>query len=257
VIAILRVPAPVVSLGPISVSLHLVFESLAYAVGFFLYQRDRGRRGDVIGGPDRNSVIVAVILGAAIGSKVLSWFEDPAAVLQGSWAAILGGKTIVGGLLGGTIAVEWAKTRLGITTRTGDLFVIPMALAMAVGRLGCFFGGLDDRTYGTPTNLPWAVDFGDGTPRHPTQLYEIAFLLLLAAAMQALRRARIQNGDLFRLFLFSYCGWRLAIDFLKPETKFAGLSAIQWASAAALIWYSRDVVRMLSHGRRSYLHGRS
>lgn len=254
-IALVRVPAPVVSLGSISVSVHLLFESLAYAIGFFLYRRDRVQRGDVIGGPDRNSVIVAAILGAAIGSKVLAWFEDPAAVLQGSWDAILGGKTIVGGLLGGTIAVEWAKKRLGIVSRTGDLFVIPLAIAMAIGRLGCFFGGMDDRTYGSPTNLPWAMDFGDGVPRHPVQLYEIAFLLALAAVMVMLRRAPLQNGDLFRLFLFSYCGWRLAVDFLKPEAKFGGLSAIQWACAAALIWYSRDVARMLSRGGR-LSHGR-
>ena len=36
-----------------------------------------------------------------------------------------------------------------------------------------------DNTYGTPTSLPWAINFGDGIPRHPTQLYEVAFLLLL------------------------------------------------------------------------------
>jgi prolipoprotein diacylglyceryltransferase len=48
-----------------------------------------------------------------------------------------------------------------------------------VGRIGCFLTGLADNTYGTPTGLPWGVDFGDRIHRHPTQLYEIAFLMIL------------------------------------------------------------------------------
>ena len=69
---------------------------------------------------------------------------------------------MVGALLGGTVAVEWIKRRLGVTQRTGDLFAIPMCVAIAIGRLGCFFSGLGDHTFGSPTNLPWGVDFGDG-----------------------------------------------------------------------------------------------
>jgi len=39
---------------------------------------------------------------------------------------------------------------------------VPLAVGIAVGRIGCFLTGLDDHTYGLPTTLPWAVDFGDG-----------------------------------------------------------------------------------------------
>jgi len=49
------------------------------------------------------------------------------------------------------------------------------AVGVAVGRIGLLFSqGIDDFTYGTPTALPWAHDFGDGVPRHPVQLYESA-----------------------------------------------------------------------------------
>jgi hypothetical protein len=71
------------------------------------------------------------------------------------------------------------KRYIGLRQSTGDLYAIPLALGIAIGRIGCFLTGLSDNTYGTPTNLPWAINFGDGIPRHPTQLYEIAFLLLL------------------------------------------------------------------------------
>jgi phosphatidylglycerol---prolipoprotein diacylglyceryl transferase len=91
----------------------------------------------------------------------------------------MGGKTIVGALIFGLISVELMKRYIGVRRSTGDLYAIPLALGIAIGRIGCFLTGLSDNTYGTPTNLPGAVNFGDGIPRHPTQLYEIIFLLIL------------------------------------------------------------------------------
>jgi prolipoprotein diacylglyceryltransferase len=100
---------------------------------------------------------------------------------------LMEGKTIVGGLLGGLIAVEWTKRRIGVIRSTGDDMALPLAAGMCIGRVGCFLTGLGDHTYGTPTSLPIGVDFGDGIPRHPTQLYEIAFLLALGALLLVLR----------------------------------------------------------------------
>jgi phosphatidylglycerol:prolipoprotein diacylglycerol transferase len=235
---------------------HLVFETLAYAIGFAIYRRDRRRYGDRLLDPHRSSVIVAAILGAAIGSKLLAWAEDPADFARHwrDWQYVLGGKTLVGGLLGGTAAVEWVKARIGIARRTGDLFAIPLAAGIAIGRIGCWIAGLADRTYGSPTSLPWGIDLGDGISRHPVQLYEILFLALLTLALARLRTAGLaREGDLYRVFLIAYLGWRLCVDFLKPEPAFAGLSAIQWTCAAALAWYSRDAVALLRG--REVAHG--
>jgi hypothetical protein len=215
---------------------HFAFESLAYAVGFALYRRERRRAGDFLADPDRNWVIVAAVLGAAGGATLLAGLQ---------------GKTVVGGLLGGTIAVEWTKRRLGIVRRTGDLFAIPLTVAMAIGRIGCYLDGLADHTYGVATTLPWGVDFGDGVRRHPAQLYEIAFLIAAAAALLRLARRPHREGLRFRAFLVSYLAFRLAIDFLKPDPRFLGLSTIQWACAAALCWYARDRSWLIASGRTS------
>jgi prolipoprotein diacylglyceryltransferase len=125
--------------------------------------------------------VAASVAGAALGSKLLYWLEDPRATLQNlhNPAYLVGGKTIIGTLIGGLIAVELMKRYIGLRTSTGDLYAVPLAAGIAVGRIGCFLTGLSDNTYGTPTTLPWAVDFGDGIPRHPTQLYEIILLLAL------------------------------------------------------------------------------
>ncbi|HVV46125.1 MAG TPA: prolipoprotein diacylglyceryl transferase family protein [Bryobacteraceae bacterium] len=240
----MRIPEIVLHAGPISVPAHLLFESLAYAIGFAIYRRNRNRHGDILEPTTRSSVIVAAILGAAIGSKVLAWLEDPAALAGGFQAFWPGGKTIVGALLGGTVAVEWTKRRLDVRARTGDLFAVPIAAGIIVGRVGCLLGGVNDHTAGNPASVPWAVDFGDGIPRHPTQLYDILFLGALILLLQRLESMRLANGDLYRLFLFSYLAWRLVIDFLKPDPAFAGLASIQWCCLAGVFWYSRDIVRI-------------
>jgi prolipoprotein diacylglyceryltransferase len=144
------------NLGPISISPHFFLESLAYFAGFALYRRERQRTGDFLASPDRTSLVVAAIIGAAVGSKLLAWLEDPVLAMRhwSDWAFLLGGKTIVGGLFGGTMAVEFTKARLGIGRRTGDLFALPIVAGTAIGRIGCFLAGLRDRTYGNPTAYP-------------------------------------------------------------------------------------------------------
>jgi phosphatidylglycerol---prolipoprotein diacylglyceryl transferase len=218
--------------------LHSVFEALAYAAGFAFYRRARRKQGDALAEQQRLVVIAAAAAGALLGSRILGVLEQ-APRLPIHWQIFFqpgGGKTIVGGLLGGWILVEIVKKLLGIRSRTGDLFAIPLCIGIAVGRIGCFLGGLADDTYGKATTLPWGVDFGDGIRRHPTQIYEILFLLALAFALHTLAKHPHRTGALFRIFMAAYLSWRLLIDFIKPQPLLQGMNLIQWACAAGLLW---------------------
>jgi phosphatidylglycerol:prolipoprotein diacylglycerol transferase len=219
---------------------HPVFEALAYAAGYAAFRRGRDRQGDLIVETQRWTVIASAAVGALLGSRLLGLSEQWPTVLAAYRSQHLltlllspGGKTIVGGLLGGWVAVELVKGILGIRSRTGDLFAVPLCVGIAVGRIGCFVAGLNDDTFGKPTRLPWAVDFGDGIPRHPTQLYEILFLVLLGFIVS--RAARWREGARFRVFLAGYLCWRLAIDFIKPQPLVAGMNLIQWACLGGLL----------------------
>jgi prolipoprotein diacylglyceryltransferase len=124
--------------------------------------------------------------------------------------------------------------------------VLPIALGLCVGRVGCHLAGLHDSTYGLPTTLPWGVDYGDGQPRHPTQLYEIGFVAALAGLLWRQRAALGPVPGLeFKLFLASYLAWRLAIDAIKPVPVAypLGWSGIQWVCALALLAYLPFVLR--------------
>ena len=227
---------------------HFFFESLAYAIAFRIYLYQRRTTGDFLETGTRWTIVAAAIGGAAFGSKILAWFEDPARILAHASdpTAWMAGKTMVGGLLGGTLAVEWIKRRQGVTRRTGDLFAIPMAIGIAIGRIGCLLAGIADDTYGLPSKLPWAIDLGDGVRRHPVQIYEMLAMIVIAAALTRVKPPRFAEGDRFRALLLAYCGWRLAVDFLKPGVHFAGLTMIQWTCLAALIFYAKDARRMIS-----------
>jgi phosphatidylglycerol---prolipoprotein diacylglyceryl transferase len=224
---------------------HPVFETLAYAAGFAVYRWNRAREGDVVAEPQRWTVLAAAAMGALVGSRVLGIAEQGPTVVQ-AWQSrrmieLLvspGGKTIVGGLLGGWLGVEIAKKISGIKRRTGDLFALPLCVGIAVGRLGCLISGLADDTYGKPTSLPWAVDLGDGIGRHPVQVYEILFLILVGIVVS--RKMQLPEGARFRIFLGSYLAWRLVIDFWKPQPLIAGMNLIQWSCLAGILFLIFD-----------------
>lgn len=221
--------------------LHLVFEVAAFALGFAYYQWLRARQGDAIDDPNRLTITVAAAAGALLGSRMLGALERPD-LLQwdvGSLLVAFGNRTIVGGLLGGLVAVELAKRFIGVRTSSGDLFTFPLILGMIIGRVGCLLGGLEDNTFGVPSDLPWAVDLGDGIRRHPTNLYEIFWLAAIWVFILAIeRRLHLANGSRFKLFMVFYLLFRLVIDTIKPqpEVLFA-LTTIQLACLAGLAYY--------------------
>ena len=222
---------------------HGAIEFAAMALGAALYRQARRKSQlSAVTAPGAFALMVGLLLGAAIGNKLIFAIERPDLML--AWwhgeAPLRLGQSIVGGLLGGLIGIETAKAITRQPASTGDLMVLPLCFGIALGRVGCFIAGLNDDTYGLPTTLPWGVDMGDGIPRHPTALYEIAFLALLGTLVTR-ERARLAPvpGLAFKCFLAAYLLWRLLIDGLKP-VRYSyplGLSGIQWVCLLALLAY--------------------
>jgi len=170
----------------------------------------------------------AVVGGYAIGTANL-WVSDIDGV----------GRSIAGAFLGAILFVELFKRKRGIEGTTGLLFVPAFATSVLVGRWGCFFSGLWDQTYGTATNLPWAVDQGDGVLRHPVQLYEsfAMGLFLIAAIILLARRNPFFMANGFYLMAIFYGGQRFMWEFLKPYGTLLGPLNLFHFVTAALILY--------------------
>lgn len=240
-------------LGSDGIALHVAFEALAYFVAFQVYRCLRKKVGDPLSQDHRWWIIAAAAFGAAIGSRFLGFMQDSPAVFwsRSNPTYLSSGKSIVGALVGGWIGVEWIKRRLGVTVSTGDLFAAPLAVGIAIGRIGCFLAGLPDHTYGTATTLPWGIDFGDGVYRHPTQVYEMVFLLTFLIVLLKIMQRYHRSGDVFRLFMAGYMTWRFIIDFWKPDFRLLGVTPIQWTCLFVAFYYLRDIPRIIQTFRNA------
>lgn len=234
-----------IHIGEFTISSHLVFELLAYSIGFRYFLFLRKNTVDTISSENRTIILIAAALGSFVFSRLVGYYETED-FFNGkiSFDAFYGNKTILGGLLGGLFAVEICKKIIGVTKSSGDLMTYPIILAMIIGRIGCFLAGLEDGTYGVASQLPWAIDFGDHVFRHPTNLYEISFLLFTWIWIYLLeKRFLLSNGSRFKLFLCSYFIFRFIIEFIKPVHPFLfGLSSIQITSFIGIIYYYKVIL---------------
>ncbi|HEY6980458.1 prolipoprotein diacylglyceryl transferase family protein [Reyranella sp.] len=189
--------------------------------------------------PHPGAYAVAAGAGALCGAM---FFGTANALLSGVHAL---GFSMAGGIAGAIAAVEAFKRITGVTGSTGIAFAAPFAATVAIGRLGCFFSGLADFTYGTPSSLPWSVDFGDGIPRHPVQLYEsaamAAMFVLLIQRLRARDRFWLANG--FYLTVGWYALQRFAWEFLKPYASVIGPLNLFHMVCLAVLLYAALMIR--------------
>ncbi len=224
----------------ITINLHLIFEVLAYTAGFQYYLYLRKHTQDKISFEDRIWIIIAAAAGALVGSRIIGYFSFPLSgkesIIQ-MWIFWVSNKSILGGLIGGIFGVEIAKKLMGIKMHTGDLFVYPIILGIMIGRIGCFSQGVYDGTHGLPSNLLWAIDMGDGIPRHPTQLYEIIFLGIIWFIIKR-NEYHLAEGARFKVFVGAYLLYRFLIEWIRPVYFYNfGFSTVQIACIVGFIYY--------------------
>ena len=114
-----------------------------------------------------------------------------------------------------------------------DAAVPGVALAQAVGRIGNWF---NNELYGGPTTLPWGLEIHDwdqgagravvdssGNPVvlgvfHPTFLYEMLWLIVLAVALLVIdRRRSLAPGQLAGLYVAGYPVGRIVIELMRSD----------------------------------------
>ncbi len=194
--------------------------------------------------------IIGALVGALIGSRVLALLSDPSLLSSGlSLQVVFANKTIIGALVGGILGIEITKKFLHITQKTGDGIVLPLMIAIMIGRIGCQLTGVSDGTIGVPCDFLWCFTQGDSYARHPLPLYEIFVLLTaLPFAYHAYRKKLFPEGVLFRFFCIGYFSLRFLLEFLKSDPKsFLSLTVIQLVCAAVVVWYIFDCFTIYSH----------
>lgn len=225
----------VIHLGPLEVTGYGLMLMVAFLMGGWLIAlqlRQRQLKEEYAA-----DMVAAAVIGGIIGAKL--WYV----ALTGEPSALFsrGGLVWYGGFIGGALAVILNSWRLRVPLRwTMQLAAPALAAAYALGRVGCFLVNDD---YGRPTNLPWGVKFPRGLPPstaenlknlfgipipagvdpatvftvHPTQLYEVASMLVVFAVLWSLRKRGRPVGWLFGLYLVFAGIERFLVEILRAK----------------------------------------
>ncbi|MFC2002939.1 prolipoprotein diacylglyceryl transferase [Chloroflexota bacterium] len=137
----------------------------------------------------------------------------------------LSGLTIWGAVLGAALGVwiysKFSNFQFGYFA---DLAAPGVILAQVLGRVGCTINGC---CYGDASDLFCGVIYSHpesyaplGIAVHPTQIYEIIYLLIVFAVLLIFRGRLKSDGSLFLIYLSLYSLWRVGIGFLREGTPF-------------------------------------
>ncbi len=185
-----------------------------------------------------------------------------------AWARFwAGGLTYYGGFIGATaIAIPLLKRDKFPFFKAADYAAIGIPIGLAFGRMGCLLAGC---CFGSPSNVAWAVSFPPGSPAseaqhdahmllsarfaslpvHPTQIYESAGSLAIAAFCWLWVNPRKRyDGEVFVWFLALYAGLRFLLEILRRDARggLLGLSTSQLIGLG-LIAAAYFVHRMRKH----------
>ena len=225
--------------------IHLIFDLLAYAVGTLLVLKVFKSKTQLIENENvRYAYYTIVIVGAFFGAFIVGSINTYLSIESDS---LIIGKSILGAIIGGIVAVEAFKKIMKIKGSTGAYFVPSLVIGITIGRIGCFMSGLDDYTYGIETNFFLAYDFGDGILRHPVQLYESFTMLLFFVYVVYVyfNHKNYFEKNIFYQFILLYATQRFIWEFLKPyETIVLGLNVFQFFCLGLIVY-------ALYHLRRS------
>jgi len=247
--------------GPMTIYSYGVCVALAFLLGI-ITTAARARR---YGWPPEciYDTSIYVILGALIGSRLFYIAQNMHEFIASPLDMFMvwkGGLEYYGGVIGAILAaiVYLKKKRINVL-ECFDLYAPSLALAHAIGRIGCFFNGC---CFGRLCALPWAVVFPEGSPAyechfyekgiiapgqvysapvHPTQIYEALIELGIFVILSFCFSRKKFHGQIFWLYLVLYGAGRFLVEFLRADNPAlvriggCGLSSPQLMSLGMLI----------------------
>ncbi len=232
-----------------------VMMALGFLAAYWLTLRELPTKG--IDPELSSNLLLFVMIGGVLGAKV--YFATDMTFREGhAWSSYFfrrDGITWYGGLLGGMAAGALACRLYGIEIRRlFEAGAVATAVGQSFGRIGCFLVGDD---YGTKSDLPWAVAFPQGAPPvydavHPTQLYEVAWLIPVALVLYTRRK---KSPFLFGEYMAANGFGRIFIEGLRRNPEVAlGLTEPQWigiglvaAGFASWFYFRAKDARLAGH----------
>ncbi|MFC1590236.1 prolipoprotein diacylglyceryl transferase [Candidatus Omnitrophota bacterium] len=224
-----------VKIGPLTVYSYGLMVALGF--GLAAYLAARRSRAFGISANDAIDLLICILVAGIAGARltyVLLHLDHYRAFPMEIFLINRGGLAFYGGLvfgvLGALICIK--KKRLPVW-KTADLLAPFVALAHALGRIGCLLNGCCVGRQ-APAGFFAAVSFpGDPLMRHPTQAYSAAALFFIFIFLWKRQDKRSFDGEVFFLYCMSYSIYRFAIEFMRDDPSvYLGLTLSQVLSLA-------------------------
>lgn len=180
---------------------------------------------------DVDDILLWLTIGLILGARVFEvlvynpayYWQNPLKI----FAIWRGGLSFHGGLLGTIIAAWFVCKKKNIKLlNLADVCIVPLALGQALGRLGNFING---ELYGRVTSAWWGVNFGNEIDalgnlvfRHPSQLYELSYDLIIFSVLFSLRNKEMKQGKMFAIFLMLYSVFRFLTELVREPDYYIG-----------------------------------
>jgi phosphatidylglycerol:prolipoprotein diacylglycerol transferase len=175
------------------------------------------------GGPPHDARLTIVyfcgLFGALLGAKIAFLLAEGYAYRH-DWLALLSGRSITGGLLGGYLAVEIGKRVMRYPGTTGDVFAIVVPVGLLLGRVGCIFAGCCPGAACDPHW--WTMVDADGVHRWPAAPVEMLFNAGFLVWAVIATRASLLPGNRFHVYLIAYGLFRFGHEFLRDDARISG-----------------------------------
>tara|TARA_Y100000031_G_C8174723_1_gene363514 strand:- start:228 stop:995 length:768 start_codon:yes stop_codon:yes gene_type:complete len=207
-----------VSIGPFEIRYYGLFFVLGFVIAYFLLNYLVKRKHIELTKDDVSDLLLYVIVGTVLGARLFYVFaynlpfymQNPGQII----AVWNGGLSFHGGLIGATIAAFYFCKKKKVSFYTiADIAVIPLALGLALGRLGNFTNG---ELFGRVTNVPWSVKFPDAEgARHPSQIYASFKNLIIFFTLWVVKDKKLPAGFMFWLFVIMYSVLRFTVEFFR------------------------------------------
>ncbi len=237
-------------LGPLTIYSYGAMMALAFLSAAFLTSKELERHG--YDGELASSLVVWAAVGGLAGARLWAVLDDFSNFLRNPLHFLFSGAGFVfyGGLIGGFLAVSFAIYRYGLPwLTTVDCIAPGLALAHAIGRIGCELAG--DGDWGRPSTLPWAHSYpnaiigwkewaaSSGYPPdirvHPTPIYETIAYTAIFLLLWRLRKRPWPAGSLFWLYLVLAPAARFLVEFVRINPRvLLGLTEAQLTSLALM-----------------------
>lgn len=208
-------------------------------------------------------IYASAIIFLIVGTKLLTYsVADWEQVFTTGEFPYTASKTILGGIVGGIFGV-WLVTKvLRFKYPVLDAFAVSFPLAMGIQRIGCFLAGC---CYGSPTNVPWSVRYGEynlpyfvhldrgsievtdqlSLAIHPNQMYQTLLCFGIAFFIWKIRDRLKRPGDLFFSSVALYLVVRIIIEFTRDDTT-QGLAENLWMGMNRVQWILSGIVPILA-----------